>query len=300
MEDRTKDQAKPSRRAFTKSIAAALMAAPFASSPAAAAAAGNAGGTRAEPDPGRAPEPLSMMFTHLPIDITGGSFHLQIQDEIEKAPSSPLTGYNRYVRTAGAISTNGSYDEIARVEVLKESRDYLASWEDTFYTYTLGEPAKLRIWLQRWRGNGTHPKFDFYPLDTNPTVIIKGDPFELLIDQDFDHGLGVKRTHKKYREWAYEAHNHGSPSGKGFRIRKYDIVRLDNTPIPDFGENPVNEMDVPDFRFMVACASNHRLLVRENVLGAIRRPFEQQEIQVSRPESRTGRQPKSRGRRGRR
>jgi hypothetical protein len=217
MEDHTEDHGKQSRRTFTKSIAAALVTAPLLPLSAGAEGAEKEDSASALPGPVPAGAPSSLMFTHLPIILSSGSFQMEIRHPLIKV-TSDLGGYDRYVFKDDTGNPAPLVKDIATVTVTEEAETRVKDYK--FRLKHSDTPAQLWLWFQRWAGG----QFDPADLDApQPHARIMGYPFTLYLDTSFgaDFLDSHTDTHKNYHPHRYRTETH--EGGAIFRIGRWSI-----------------------------------------------------------------------------
>jgi hypothetical protein len=173
MEDQTKDVVTTSRRSFSKSVAAALITAPFALS--------SVRGQERRAIRGQCqPTPLSPLLrtpcSHLgtpqsephepPIGVGGGSLTMECEERMHRE-GSVNTPPRRYLYDF----ENYTYGQMRRLEVVTEYESVF-----TYHCYKLNVAGvtspKLMIWLQRLRklGEGEEGGYPWIESDIDPTT----------------------------------------------------------------------------------------------------------------------------------
>jgi len=213
-----------SRREFTK-LAAGLVALPITSLQANSQNKGakKPGPKNPKQNPSKVPcGPQYVLRTHEPpILVWGGSMNIDLKDRLSTNDNTPPFRY---------MKDGLMYREIANVRVVTEHAGNEGEISDI--TYYPRQVSQLWLWYQRIRPTPSNPECDceYLPdLTADPQVRIKGDPFELFIDERL-HARAA--THKPARPNRY-AHP-GQGWGRHFRIGRWRLVRPNGSQI--FGD----------------------------------------------------------------
>ena len=211
---------RPSRRDFTRRVAAALAAVPLASA---------LGQTKRRKKPPARPRKRQLWedesqrahTEHSPPGVIGGgSFFLELQ---HKVTHKNLNGSAARPEVYTADEQASEYGDIAIVQVITEFEEYFSYWR---YDFPKGHGPQLEIWFVE------DPDTDI-PAGTPSDILIKGhflDPATSLLTfylEMKEAKLGDPKPIKKKRR-AYK-HEHKDNASKVLRIGKWQLGPFDDT-----------------------------------------------------------------------
>jgi len=229
---------KSSRRNFTKSAAAAFVAAPLASLQTNAEVVNtetqteekNKQNQKQSTTKQRSQSKL-LVHEHIPpLGVGGGSFFIELYHQLERISDGSAPRPQRYT---APNDTGRRYGDIYSIRVLTEVED---EYEKRDYYFPLGVRPQLRLWFQNWNGTG------FDDITTSPNVVIKGGDTtiasQLLIEIENPQGGGptLQRDPLHHKEHRKQKHRHKGRGAQGFRIGGWQIADSGGRPFPDLEE----------------------------------------------------------------
>ncbi|MDT5122736.1 MAG: hypothetical protein QOC96_2218 [Acidobacteriota bacterium] len=241
-----------SRRNFTKTIAAALVVAPFASTLAKTKSNQRRRGATKRT---LCPAPiLSIRTDHIPpTDGSGGSFQLGLPHKLKQITDTAPPRPKNYV--TDVPSDAEQYGELRILQVITEVREGFGVVE---YQFGAGTDPRLLIWLQRTqKANPQNEKEEnqFDPADlqlTDSHILIKGGyPYNsrqsllLQIDREL---MGREASNKKDRPHKYRYPN----LDKNFHIGRWQVVDKNGNQIYDQNGNEIRASGDEGYRFLMA------------------------------------------------
>jgi len=226
---------KPSRREFTKLATTSLVSAPFAFT----AVSGQVKSKEQFIDEPTAPEshsgcdgagPIVKRTDHIPPGtIEGGSFFLELKDELKGQPDGVSPRPKRYM--AKKILEEKQYGNIARVDVITEYEHHFSYF---YYLFPHLYGAQLLIWTQKLKSDGTWnpddiPRPDVPPDLKSSHVLVKGgvSDVEQSLRQTVLVEIEKKLKHKETKRLPRPHKHSHEDNDREFRIGRWEIVDKD-------------------------------------------------------------------------